>query len=137
MFKYNKVLTKELLHVVGHYMMNNEAFIQTFISGTALQEVVKLKKPTSFSFNYINCPFLSMNACIEIVNDFAVKQNDINYQWILDQPFIKILNYDHGLPRAIEYILDGILKTDFFRNHIWNPSNFFDSIVNKVRHEVC
>ncbi|CAB4397239.1 unnamed protein product [Rhizophagus irregularis] len=73
-----------------------------------------------------------MNACIEIVNDFAVKQNDINYQWILDQPFIKILNYDHGLPRAIKYILDGILKTDFFRNHIWNPSNFFDSIVNRT-----
>uniref|UniRef100_U9TQZ1 Uncharacterized protein n=1 Tax=Rhizophagus irregularis (strain DAOM 181602 / DAOM 197198 / MUCL 43194) TaxID=747089 RepID=U9TQZ1_RHIID len=96
--------------------MNNEAFIQTFISGTALQEVVKLKKPTSFSFNYINCPFLSMNAYIEIVNDFAVKQNDINYH----------------LPRAIEYILDGIFKTGFFRNHIWNPSNFFDSIVNRL-----
>ncbi|PKC74127.1 hypothetical protein RhiirA1_450382 [Rhizophagus irregularis] len=129
---YNKGITKELLHVVGHYMINNEAFIQTFISGTALQEVVKLKKPTSFSFNYINCPFLSMNACIEIVNNFAVKQNDINYQWILDQPFIKILDYDHGLPRAIEYILDGILKIDFFRNHIWNLSNFFDSIVNRL-----
>ncbi|CAB4410698.1 unnamed protein product [Rhizophagus irregularis] len=71
-----------------------------------------------------------MDACIEIVNDFAVKQNDINYQWILDQSFIKILDYGHGLLRAIEYILDGILKADFFMNHIWNLSNFFDSIVN-------
>ncbi|CAB4411615.1 unnamed protein product [Rhizophagus irregularis] len=73
-----------------------------------------------------------MDACIEIVNDFAVKQNDINYQWILDQSFIKILDYGHGLLRAIEYILDGILKADFFMNHIWNLSNFFDSIVNRL-----
>ncbi|PKK56331.1 hypothetical protein RhiirC2_721932, partial [Rhizophagus irregularis] len=108
----SKEFTMELLCTMAQYMMNNRTFIQTYLSGTALHKVVKLKEPTGYSFNYINCPLLSMDACIEILNDFAVKNNDTNYWWTLDRSFIKFLDDARGLPRAIEYILDEILKED-------------------------
>ncbi|CAB4495437.1 unnamed protein product [Rhizophagus irregularis] len=133
-----KGFTKELLYTLAQYMRNNRNFIQTFLSGTALQDVVKLKEPTGFSFNsgfsfnYINCPLLSMGACIEIVNDFAVKENETNYWWTLDRSFIKILDDARGLPRAIEYILDEILKEDLFKKHTWNPSGFFIKIASRL-----
>ncbi|RGB24548.1 hypothetical protein C1646_804242 [Rhizophagus diaphanus] len=135
MFKYEKYwseetkeFTKRLLHVLAQYTMNNKTFIQTFLSGTTLREVVKLKELTGYNFNYIICPLLSMDACIEIVNDFAVKQNDINYQWTLDRTLVKILEDACGLPRAIEYFLDDLLKIDYFKNRNWKPSGFFFSI---------
>ncbi|PKY31700.1 hypothetical protein RhiirB3_475297 [Rhizophagus irregularis] len=136
MFNYEKYwmrkgFTKRLLHRLALYMLDNKTFIQTFLSGTALQDVVKLKEPTSYNFSYINCPLLSMGACIEIVNYFAVRENDTNYQWTLDRSFIKILDDARGLPRAIEYILEEILERNLFKNHKnhpWNLTGFFIKI---------
>ncbi|CAB4395442.1 unnamed protein product [Rhizophagus irregularis] len=99
---------------------------------STLHKVVKLKEPTGYSFNYINCPLLSMDACIEILNDFAVKNNDTNYWWTLDRSFIKFLDDARGLPRAIEYILDEILKEDLFKKHTWNPTGFFIKIATRL-----
>ncbi|PKY59527.1 hypothetical protein RhiirA4_482336 [Rhizophagus irregularis] len=76
----SKEFTMELLCTMAQYMMNNRTFIQTYLSGTALHKVVKLKESTGYSFNYINCPLLLMDACIEILNDFTVKNNDTNYR---------------------------------------------------------
>ncbi|CAB4391688.1 unnamed protein product [Rhizophagus irregularis] len=130
-----KGFTKRLLHRLAQYMTDNKTFIQTFLSGTALQDVVKLKEPTGYNFSYINCPLLSMDACIEIVNYFAVRENDTNYQWTLDRSFIKILDDARGLPRAIEYILEEILERNLFKNHKnhpWNLTGFFIKIATRL-----
>ncbi|GBC43230.2 hypothetical protein GLOIN_2v1470985 [Rhizophagus irregularis DAOM 181602=DAOM 197198] len=140
MFNYEKYwmrkgFTKRLLHRLALYMLDNKTFIQTFLSGTALQDVVKLKEPTSYNFSYINCPLLSMGACIEIVNYFAVRENVTNYQWTLDRSFIKILDDARGLPRAIEYILEEILERNLFKNHKnhpWNLTGFFIKIATRL-----
>jgi hypothetical protein len=82
-------------------MMNKDTFIQTFLSGTALQEVIKLKEPTSYNFHFINCPLLTMNACLQIVDHFAVQNGDDRLQWTLNRSFIKILDDARGLPRVL------------------------------------
>ncbi|CAI2193291.1 8963_t:CDS:2, partial [Funneliformis geosporum] len=119
-----KGIFKKLLYVLGSYMKSNINFIQTFLSGTALQDVVQQKEPTMYTFDYINCPLLSMTACIEIVDHFAKQYGDTELRWCLDRPFIKILDDARGLPRAIEYILNDVLGTSHD-----NAKNFFgDSI---------
>src|SRR6266496_2101913 len=45
-------------------MSGQTTFIQKFLSETALQEIVQLKEPTGYSFEFINCPLLSIDACL-------------------------------------------------------------------------
>ncbi|RGB34372.1 hypothetical protein C1646_760645 [Rhizophagus diaphanus] len=100
-----KEFTKRLLHMLADYMSDNKTYIQTFLSGIALQDVVKLKELTGYNFNYINCPLLSIGTCIEIVNNFAVKENDTNYHDLIKRTD-KVLESDKKLP------IYGILERD-------------------------
>ncbi|CAI2175148.1 16696_t:CDS:2 [Funneliformis geosporum] len=121
-----KEIFKKLLYVLGSYIKSNINFIQTFLSGTALQDVVQQKELTIYTFDYINYPLLSMTACIEIVDHFAKQYGDTEFRWYLDRPFIKILDDARGLPRAIEYILNDVLGTSH------NNAKKFSGIESKV-----
>jgi hypothetical protein len=64
-----KGLFKELMHVLGPLMITSRGghYVQTFLSGTAYQEVLRSALPTEYSFEPVKCPLLTLKAIIEIV----------------------------------------------------------------------
>ncbi|KAF9176300.1 hypothetical protein BGZ50_001116, partial [Haplosporangium sp. Z 11] len=66
-------LFQEMMRSLGYFMRGaiKPHMIQTFLSGTARQEVTLAAESTSCSFNFLSCPTLSMGACYDIMSHFT------------------------------------------------------------------
>ena len=111
-----KIMMRDLGSLMSYPGRN---FVQTFLSGTALQYVMASKEPTLYSFKFVGCPFLSMEAVLDIVEDFCAPYDDTQ-QWALCRPFLQLLEDTGGLPRALQYVFDACFEPNgagsFFTN---------------------
>jgi hypothetical protein len=124
-------LFKEMIHYLAGYMPGpSHIFIQTFLSGTAPRVVISAKKPTSFSFRFVNCPQLSLRAMLKIANHYAqkfgAKTFDDTYKWMIYQPFLQLLEDTGGLPHALQYVFEECFKIE--SNAEIESNGFFNNI---------
>jgi hypothetical protein len=81
----------------------SSTFVLTFLSGTAPYAVIKQKKASKVSFEFVECPI------IRIMDHFAAKfkaptfHNNV-YKWKLCAPLLQLLLDTGGLPRALEQL---------------------------------
>lgn len=115
-----KGLFKEILNETGKLMATGnriDYFVQTFLSGTALRDVIKKFGPSSYSFVFVECPLLSTTAIREIVDYYANENGDKQQGWMTSASFLQILYDTGGLPRALQYVLEKLcLQTIFLTN---------------------
>ncbi|RUS16922.1 hypothetical protein BC937DRAFT_90638 [Endogone sp. FLAS-F59071] len=93
-------LLKEITYCLGEFATSkSQTFVQPFLSGTAQEAVLKLAKPTSYTFHLLPCPLLSDKACFDIFSDVFphCKRTD---------PITRLVSSTGGLPRALQYLLE-------------------------------
>ncbi|CAJ0927373.1 21204_t:CDS:2, partial [Entrophospora sp. SA101] len=131
MSTFNKDFFKDMFNELATFMMNRlEAFVQTFISGTAPQVVISAKEPSRVSFHFVECPLLSMTSMIKIVDQFAESCNAEKfecgeYKWKLCRPFLYHLEDTGGLPHALQYLLEICFKE--LNNNMYDFFTSFDN----------
>ncbi|KAF9936090.1 hypothetical protein BGZ65_002758 [Modicella reniformis] len=86
-------------------------FIQTFLSGTAPQAVVKVQEPTKVSFRFIDRPLLSFRPMLDIAEHYADEEGAEKfdcgaYKWMLCRQFLQLLEDTGGLPHALQYLFE-------------------------------
>ncbi|KAG0271889.1 hypothetical protein BGZ97_011129, partial [Linnemannia gamsii] len=61
------------MRTLGSFMAGDikPDMIQTFLSGTARQDVPLVAEPASYSFEFLSCPTLSMGARYDIMSHFT------------------------------------------------------------------
>ena len=124
-----KQLFKEMINDLAPFILAPQSliYVQTFLSGTAPQVVISNKESSRVSFEFVNCPQLSLRAMLNITNHYAQKFNankydNGTYEYLLCRPFLQILEDTGGLPRALQYLFDECFD-------IGNGGkNFFDDI---------
>ncbi|KAF9090364.1 hypothetical protein BGX27_002282, partial [Mortierella sp. AM989] len=101
-------LFKDMMRTLGDNMSGRikPDMIQTFLSGTARQEVTRAAEPTSYSFEYYSCPTLSTGACYDIMNHFTKLAGVLPHQWMPKKAFLHLLSATGGLPRALQLLLE-------------------------------
>ncbi|KAG0014800.1 hypothetical protein BGZ81_000252 [Podila clonocystis] len=107
-------LFREMMRCLGSVMAGEvkPSMIQTFLSGTARQEVSRLAKPTFYSFDFFECPTLSLGACYEIMSYFVDKANAVSRSdWMPKMAYFHLLSATGGLPRALQLLLEDIFGT--------------------------
>ncbi|CAG8713521.1 2171_t:CDS:2, partial [Ambispora leptoticha] len=136
-----KDIFKEILYEVAQFMLGQPKayFVQSFLSGTAPQEVIWRKEPTMYSFQFVDCSLLNMQARINIMNHFATKSGFSEKTWNLQERMYFLLCDTGGLPRAIQYLLERCFgkeyeKTDVFFENI--SSLDYDHIYNDVARDL-
>ncbi|CAJ0831279.1 1279_t:CDS:1 [Entrophospora sp. SA101] len=108
-------------------------YVQTFLSGTAPQDVTREKEPTSYSFTVVKCPMLSITAILNIVDYFANKNGDQQQHWMSSIPFLQLLYDTGGLPQALQYVIEKSLAIHNFFNELQNGKfAFFDSLLAEI-----
>lgn len=116
---------KDTLRHLASFMHSPATLIQTFLSGTAPQAVVKVQEPTTVSFRFIDCPLLSFRSMLDIAEHYAdekgAEESDCGAsKWMLCRQFLQLLEDTGGLPRALQYLFGqcfGVAsKGTFFRN---------------------
>nr|CAG8451206.1 13628_t:CDS:1 [Entrophospora candida] len=64
---------KDMINGPATFMTNRlEAFVQTFLSGTASQVVISTMEPSRVSFHFVECPLLSMTSMIKILQSHVM-----------------------------------------------------------------
>ncbi|RUS14602.1 hypothetical protein BC937DRAFT_93572 [Endogone sp. FLAS-F59071] len=140
----SKGLFQDLICELGPFMKNaNEAiYVQTFLSGTASQEVVRRKEASGYSFHFVNCPLLKSKALYEIVDHFAKKNGDDDRHWMRNRYFLRILADTGGLPRAVQFVLEACFSEydkntqELFTQLPFLDATFFNNIFNSVMHQL-
>ncbi|CAJ0626506.1 16527_t:CDS:2 [Entrophospora sp. SA101] len=131
----SKGLFKELMYVLGPLMTEKrlDYYVQTFLSGTAPQDVTREKEPTSYSFAFVKCPMLTITAILNIFDYFANKNGDRQQHWMASTPFLQLLYDTGGLPRALQYVIEKSLAIHNFFNELQNGKfTFFDSLFAEI-----
>ncbi|CAH1768431.1 1180_t:CDS:2, partial [Entrophospora sp. SA101] len=131
----SKGLFKELMYALGPLMTKKclDYYVQTFLSGTAPQDVTREKEPTSYSFTVVKCPMLSITAILNIVDYFANKNGDQQQHWMSSIPFLQLLYDTGGLPQALQYVIEKSLAIHNFFNELQNGKfAFFDSLLAEI-----
>ncbi|CAH1765566.1 2787_t:CDS:1, partial [Entrophospora sp. SA101] len=73
MTAFNKDFFKDMINGPATFMTNRlEAFVQTFLSGTASQVVISTMEPSRVSFHFVECPLLSMASMIKILQSHVM-----------------------------------------------------------------
>jgi hypothetical protein len=114
-------LFREMMRSLGPFMGGeiNPDMIQTFLSGTARQEVIQTAEPTFYSFEFLSCPTLSMGARYDIMRYFVALSEVRDYEWMPKMAFLRLLSATGGLPRALQLLLE-----EFFGYRLEKCSNF-------------
>ncbi|KAG0009548.1 hypothetical protein BGZ81_003331, partial [Podila clonocystis] len=101
-------LFKDMMRTLGDFMSGTikPHMIQTFLSGTAREEVTLAAEPTSYSFNFLSCPTLSMGACYDIMSHFTGLAKVQHRRWMPKKAFLHLLSATGGLPRALQLLLE-------------------------------
>ncbi|KAI8345857.1 hypothetical protein B0O80DRAFT_471691 [Mortierella sp. GBAus27b] len=132
---------KKMIRRLASFMATS-TFIQTFLSGTAPQAVVKAQEPTEVSFQFIECPLLSFRSMLDIAEHYAnVEGADKfdcgTYKWMLCRQFLQLLEDTGGLPRALQYLFEQcfrvVSKGTFFRDI---TTHDFNAIHAGTKHEL-
>ncbi|CAG8658755.1 6016_t:CDS:2, partial [Ambispora leptoticha] len=119
-----KGIFKAMLYEVAQFMVgSNIYFVQPFLSGTAPQEVIRQKEPTMYSFEFVDCSLLNMQARINIMNHFATKSGFSEKTWNLQERMYFLLCDTGGLPRAIQCLLECCFGKKYERTDV-----FFENI---------
>ncbi|KAG0030047.1 hypothetical protein BGZ83_004810, partial [Gryganskiella cystojenkinii] len=58
------------------------SMIQTFLSGTARKDVMQAGEPSSYSFQFLSCPTLSLGARYDVMGYFADRAELRYSQWM-------------------------------------------------------
>ncbi|GES73716.1 hypothetical protein GLOIN_2v1720049 [Rhizophagus clarus] len=131
-----KGIFKEILNETGKLMSTGariDYFVQTLLSGTALREATKKFEPTSYSFEFVECPLLTTVAMLEIVDYYANENGDKQQGWMSSAPYLQILYDTGGLPRALQYVLEKSISTENFFDQLKEGKfTFFDDIFSTV-----
>jgi len=100
-------LFKDMMRSLGDFMSGamNPSMIQTFLSGTARQEVTLAAEPTLCTFEFLDCPPLSLGACYDIMDSFMT-QHVAHCEWMPKKGFLYLLSATGGLPRALQLLLE-------------------------------
>ncbi|KAI8345214.1 hypothetical protein B0O80DRAFT_474836 [Mortierella sp. GBAus27b] len=141
---WKKDFFKEILKILASFMHSptTSTFIQTFLSGTAPQAVVKLQEPTRASFLFVECPLLSFKSMLAIARHYAdiegAEKFDCGaYKWMLCRQFLQLLEDTGGLPRALQYLFEQCFrvasKGTFFHNI---TTHDFNTIHAGTKHEL-
>ncbi|KAF9965278.1 hypothetical protein BGZ73_001511, partial [Actinomortierella ambigua] len=132
-------LFKEMMRRLGSYMSGaiKPNMIQTFLSGTARQDVTLAAEPTSYSFKFLSCPTLSMGARYDIMGHFATLANVRHSEWMPKMTFFHLLSATGGLPRALQLLLEEFFgrqqeKRDTFPDTVAGIDINADRVFNKV-----
>ncbi|KAG0211855.1 hypothetical protein BGX28_007310 [Mortierella sp. GBA30] len=118
-------LFQDMMRSLGPYMsgMMKPHLIQTFLSGTARQDVTLAAEPTSYSFEFLSCPTLSIGACYDIMGHFTGLAEVPHRQWMPKMAFFRLLSATGGLPRALQLLLE-----DFFGDRLEKCNTFVDTV---------
>ncbi|KAF9126218.1 hypothetical protein BG015_004744, partial [Linnemannia schmuckeri] len=118
-------LFRDMMRSLGSFMSGaiRPDMIQTFLSGTARQDVTLAAEPTSYSFKFLSCPTLSMGACYDIMSYFTTLANVRHCEWIPKMAFFHLLSATGGLPRALQLLLE-----EFFGRRQEKCSIFPDTV---------
>ncbi|KAG0337508.1 hypothetical protein BG000_005333 [Podila horticola] len=118
---------KEMMRILGAFMGGTMTpdMIQTFLSGTARPEVTRSAEPTSYRFEFLNCPTLSMGACYDIMSHFSTLANVRHCKWMPKMSFFHLLSATGGLPRALQLLLE-----EFFGRRLEKCRTFPDTVDN-------
>ncbi|CAG8760272.1 2705_t:CDS:1, partial [Ambispora leptoticha] len=129
---------KSILYEVAHGE-SNLCFVQLFLSGTARQDVTWQKEPTMYSFEFVDCSLLNMQARINIINHFATKSGFSEKTWNLQERMYFLLCDTGGLPRAIQCLLQRCFgmnyeTTDVFFENIssLDYSHIYDDVAEDL-----
>ncbi|KAG0212656.1 hypothetical protein BGX28_005852 [Mortierella sp. GBA30] len=118
-------LFKDMMRSLGSYMSGaiKPSMVQTFLSGTARQDVTLAAEPTFYSFNFVSCPTLSMGACYDIMAHFAGLSGIACSRWMPTMAFFHLLSATGGLPRALQLLLE-----EFFGRELEKCNAFVDRV---------
>ncbi|KAF9180591.1 hypothetical protein BGZ51_006095 [Haplosporangium sp. Z 767] len=118
-------LFRDMMRSLGPYMSGaiKPDMIQTFLSGTARQDVALAAEPTSYSFEFLSCPTLSMGACYDVMSHFTALANVHHCEWMPKMAFFHLLSATGGLPRALQLLLE-----EFFGRRQEKCSTFPDTV---------
>ena len=140
--KYSKGLFRNLVYELGRFMApSDKIYVQTFLSGTAYQEVLKTKEATGYSYHFVDCPFLTRKALYEIVDHFAKRHGDDELRWMCNQHFVRLLDDTGGLPRAVQFLLEACFSVYPNRRELFAklPSldaGFVGAVFNDILHRL-
>nr|CAG8493793.1 670_t:CDS:2 [Entrophospora candida] len=108
-----KNLFKNMISDLATFMFGppKYTFVQTFLSGTAPQAIIRTKEASKVSFGFVKCPMLSIMSMIQIVDYYAEKFgaetfDEGDYKWKLCYQFLQLIEDTGGLPRALQHLLD-------------------------------
>ncbi|KAG0357737.1 hypothetical protein BGX24_006147, partial [Mortierella sp. AD032] len=117
-------LFQDMMRSLGPFMSGaiKPHMIQTFLSGTARQDVTLAAEPTSYSFKFLSCPTLSTGACYDIMGHFTGLAKVPHRQWMPKMAFLHLLSATGGLPRALQLLLE-----EFFGRRLEKCNTFADT----------
>ncbi|OAQ29335.1 hypothetical protein K457DRAFT_155768 [Linnemannia elongata AG-77] len=118
-------LFQDMMRSLGPFMSGamRPHMIQTFLSGTARQDVILAAEPTSYSFKFLSCPTLSTGACYDIMGHFTGLAKVPHRQWMPKMAFLHLLSATGGLPRALQLLLE-----EFFGRRLEKCNTFADTV---------
>ncbi|KAF9898834.1 hypothetical protein EC991_010262, partial [Linnemannia zychae] len=118
-------LFQDMMRSLGPFMSGaiKPHMIQTFLSGTARQDVTLAAEPTSYSFTFLSCPTLSTGACYDIMGHFTGLAKVPHCQWMPKMAFLQLLSATGGLPRALQLLLE-----EFFGRRLEKCNTFADTV---------
>ncbi|KAF9954138.1 hypothetical protein BGZ70_010649 [Mortierella alpina] len=117
-------LFQDMMRSLGPFMSGviKPHMIQTFLSGTARQDVTLAAEPTSYSFKFLSCSTLSTGACYDIMGHFTGLAKVPHHQWMPKMAFLHLLSATGGLPRALQLLLE-----EFFGRRLEKCNTFADT----------
>ncbi|KAF9536366.1 hypothetical protein EC957_011236, partial [Mortierella hygrophila] len=120
-------LFQDMMRSLGPFMSGavKPHMVQTFLSGTARQDVTQVAEPTSYSFEFLSCPTLSTGACYDIMGHFTELAKVPHHQWMPKTAFLHLLSSTGGLPRALQLLLE-----EFFGGKLEKCDSFVDTVAN-------
>ncbi|KAG0080938.1 hypothetical protein BGZ92_000405, partial [Podila epicladia] len=136
-------LFRDMMRSLGPFMSGaiQPDMIQTFLSGTARQDVTLAAEPTSYSFKFLSCPTLSMGACYDIMSHFTALANVRPCEWMPKMAFFRLLSATGGLPRALQLVLEELFgarqeKCRTFPDTVGDIGMNADRIFRKVSNDL-
>ncbi|KAH7028519.1 hypothetical protein BKA57DRAFT_431333 [Linnemannia elongata] len=132
-------LFQDMMRSLGPFMSGvmKPHMIQTFLSGTARQDVTLAAEPTSYSFKFLSCPTLSTGACYDIMGHFTGLAQVHHREWMPKMSLFRLLSATGGLPRALQLLLEEFFgprleKCKTFPDTVHDIDMNADRIFNKV-----
>ncbi|KAF9151751.1 hypothetical protein DFQ26_001138, partial [Actinomortierella ambigua] len=136
-------LFQDMMRILGRFLIGETfpTMIQTFLSGTARQDVTKAAEPTSYAFQFLRCPPLSMGARYDIMSHFASGAKVPHQKWMPKRGFFHLLSASGGLPRALQFVLEEFFgrqleRSKYFEQTALDIDMNVDRIFRKVANQL-